>query len=43
MSVASKPADRPSEDVANASNINTDEIVADEVYSLLDASDQHHL
>ena len=43
MSVASKPADRPSEDVTNASNINADETVADEVYSLLDAVDSESI
>jgi hypothetical protein len=36
MSVRSNSTDRPSEDVTNASSINADEIVADELYSLLD-------
>ncbi|QZA89074.1 transposase [Salinarchaeum sp. IM2453] len=40
MSVASKPIDRPSGDVTNASNINADETVADELYSLLDAAEE---
>ena len=43
MSVRSNSADRPSEDVTNASNINADEIVADELYSLLDAVDSESI
>ena len=43
MSVASKLTVRPSEDVTNASNINADEIVADELYSLLDAVDSESI
>jgi len=43
MSVASKPTDRPSGDVTNASNINADELVADELYSLLDAVDSESI
>ena len=43
MSVRSNSADRPSEDVTNASNINADEIVADALYSLLDAVDSESI
>jgi hypothetical protein len=43
MSVSSKSTERPSEDVTNASNINADEIVADELYSLLDAVDSESI
>ena len=43
MSVRSNSTDRPSEDVTNASNINADEIVADELYSLLDAVDSESI
>lgn len=39
MSVRSNSTDRPSEDIMNASNVNADEIGADEIYSLLDAVD----
>jgi hypothetical protein len=39
MSVRSNSTDRPSEDVTNASNVNADKIVADELYPLLDAVD----
>lgn len=39
MSVHSKSTDRPPENIAIASNINTNEIVANELYSLLDAID----
>ncbi len=43
MSVGSNSTDRPSEDVTNASNINADEIVADELHSLLDAVDSESI
>ena len=43
MSVRSNSTDRPSEDVTNASSINADEIVADELYSLLDAVDSESI
>jgi hypothetical protein len=43
MSVVPNPTDRPSEDATAASNINADEIVADELYSLLDAVDSESI
>ena len=43
MSVSSKSTEGPSEDVTNASNINADEIVADALYSLLDAVDSESI
>jgi hypothetical protein len=43
MSVVPNPTDRPSEDATTTSNINTDEIVADELYSLLDAVDSESI
>ena len=43
MSVVPNPTDRPSEDVTATSNINPDEIVADELYSLLDAVDSESI
>ena len=43
MSVVSNPTDRPSAGETNASIINTDEIVADEVYSLIDAVDSESI
>jgi hypothetical protein len=43
MSVGSKLTDRPSEDVTNGSNINAEELVADELYSLLDAVDSESI
>ena len=43
MSVRSNSTDRPSEDVTNASSINADEIVADKLYSLLDAVDSESI
>ncbi|MFB6228962.1 MAG: IS4 family transposase, partial [Halobacteriales archaeon] len=43
MSVHSNSADRPSVAVTNASNINADEIVADALYSLLDAVDSESI
>jgi len=43
MSVVANQTDRPSEDVTNASNINADKIVADELYSLLDAVDSESI
>jgi len=43
VSVDSNSTNRPSEDTTNASNINVDEIVAKEVYSLLDAVDSESI
>jgi len=43
MSVVSKPTDRPSAEDTNASNISATEIVANEVYSLLDSVDSESI
>jgi hypothetical protein len=43
MSVVPNPTDRPSEGVTATSNINPDEIVADELYSLLDTVDSESI
>jgi len=43
MSVCSNSVQGLSEDVINASNINADEIVAEELYSLLDAVDSESI
>ena len=43
MSVVPNPTDRPSEDSTAARNINADEIVADALYSLLDAVDSESI
>jgi hypothetical protein len=43
MSVHSDLADRPSEEVTNACNISSTDLVADELYSLLDEADSESI